>query len=128
MQSHELLREILHANGIKQVSDKVGLSDKRIYQWMEPTQPQGSGTPNPLDRIESLILATGDKRLAEWVCERSGGFFVQDQGQTEEARHHVMACASELIGEFAAMITLIAKTAEDGVITAEEAKSVRKNW
>ena len=34
----------------------------------------GSGTANPLDRIEALMQSTGDSRLVQWICQRAGGF------------------------------------------------------
>ena len=75
MQSHELLKDILQKISAKQISAEMGLSLSLIYKWAEPAA-EGSGAANPLDRIEQLLKLTGDRRLAHWVCERAGGFFI----------------------------------------------------
>ena len=47
-----------------------------IYKWAEPDDGTGSGTVNPLDRIEALIRCTNDPRMVQWICQRAGGFFI----------------------------------------------------
>lgn len=128
MESHELLREMLQQHSAKDISAKVGLSLQRIYQWAEPSQPAGSGTPNPLDRIDALIKATGDPRIAEWVCERAGGFFMKNP-QLDKMKSVALVTASNvLIQEFATMITLIADASVDGKISPAEAEDIRARW
>src|ERR1035441_8789808 len=74
MQSHELLREVFQRYSPKQVSAKLGLSLSMIYKWAEPGNTDtGSGSTNPLDRIDALIQCTNDPRLVQWVCQRAGG-------------------------------------------------------
>src|SRR5690348_8105865 len=63
MQSHELLREVFQKASAKQAASELGLSLSMIYKWAEsPGQASGSGTANPLDRIEALHRCTGDLR------------------------------------------------------------------
>src|SRR5262249_53351515 len=76
MQSHELLREVFQKCSPKHVAGELGLSLSMIYKWAEPDDGTGSGTVNPLDRIEGLIHCTKDRRLVQWVCQRAGGFFI----------------------------------------------------
>ena len=78
MQSHELLREVFQRYSPKQVSAKLGLSLSMIYKWAEPGDTDtGSGSTNPLDRIDALIQCTNYPRLVQWICQRAGGFFIQ---------------------------------------------------
>ena len=72
MESHQLLRDVLQKAGAKEVAAALGLSLSMVYKWAEPSSA-GSGTPNPLDRIESLIKTTNDPRLVQWICEKAGG-------------------------------------------------------
>ncbi|HTQ50619.1 MAG TPA: helix-turn-helix domain-containing protein, partial [Candidatus Acidoferrales bacterium] len=79
MQSYELLREVFEKKTPKQVAADLGLSLSMVYKWAEPpTNAAGSGTGNPLDRIEALLNSTGDHRLVQWICQRAGGFFIQN--------------------------------------------------
>ena len=72
MQSYELLREVFDQKTPKQVAADLGLSLSMVYKWAEPpTNAAGSGTGNPLDRIEALLNSTGDRRLVQWICQRA---------------------------------------------------------
>ena len=76
MQSHELLREVFRECSPKQVAAELGLSLSMIYKWAEPGDPAaGSGSTNPLDRVDALIRCTNDPRLVQWISQRAGGSF-----------------------------------------------------
>jgi hypothetical protein len=126
MESHELLREILQQHGAKEIASKLDLSVQRVYQWAE--DPKASGTPNPLDRVVELQKAIADPRIAEWIAERAGGFFMRNP-QLEKTKSVALTTASNvLIQEFAAMITVIADAAVDGKICADETEGIRARW
>lgn len=128
MQSHELLREVLKKTSAKQIAADLGLSLSLIYKWAEPpADDSGSGANNPLDRIEQLLRATNDPRIAQWVCERAGGFFITNP----EARAHpysLIPATNDIVQEFADMLQVIALAAADQKITKEEAKNIRARW
>ena len=84
MQSHELLKDVLQKVSAKQISAEMGLSLSLVYKWAEPAA-EGSGAASPLDRIEQLLKLTGDRRLAQWVCERAGGFFIANPKANPQA-------------------------------------------
>ena len=77
MRSHEILRDVLKDSNPKKVAAELELSLSMIYKWAQP-QDAGSGAVNPLDRLEALIACTEDIRIAQWICERSGGFFIRN--------------------------------------------------
>jgi hypothetical protein len=128
MQSHELLKEVLKKTSAKQISSDMGLSLSLIYKWAEPPQDEtGSGANNPLDRIEQLLRITNDTRIAQWVCERAGGFFINNP----KARPHpyqLIPLTNNIVQEFADMLGVIAVAAADNTITKEEAKAIRRRW
>ncbi len=128
MHSHELLKEVLKKTSAKQISADMGLSLSLIYKWAEPPQDEtGSGANNPLDRIEQLLRITNDERIAQWVCERSGGFFIRNP----KARPHpfqLIPSTNSIVQEFADMLGVIAVAAADNQITKEEAKMIRRRW
>ena len=78
MQSHELLREVFEKHNVKQIAAELGLSLSLVYKWAEASEHSGSGATNPLDRIDALLRATKDTRLIEWLCARTGGFFIKN--------------------------------------------------
>jgi hypothetical protein len=126
MESHELLKEVLQKTSAKQVAGEMGLSLSLVYKWAEPAA-EGSGAANPLDRIELLLKLSGDRRLAQWVCERAGGFFIANPRTNPQAVHLIPA-TNMIVQEFADMLAVIARAAADNTITKEEAKDIRGRW
>ncbi len=128
MQSHELLKEVLKKTSAKQIAAEMGLSLSLIYKWAEPpSDDSGSGANNPLDRIDQLLRISADRRIAQWVCERAGGFFIANppgKGQT----YSLIPATNDIVQEFADMLQVIAMAAADQQITKEEAKSIRQRW
>ena len=128
MQSHELLKEVLKKTGAKQIAAEMALSLSLIYKWAEvPEDESGHGASNPLDRIEQLLRITGDRRIAQWVCERAGGFFITNP---EPSLHQesLMPATNSIVQEFADMLQVIAAAAADQAISPDEAKSIRARW
>lgn len=128
MRSHELIREILKTNSAKALAADLGLSVPRIYQWAEPPPPEGSGSPNPLDRVRRLGEATHDVRIAEWVCQQAGGFFVKNADTTGRTQTHLMPATGPLIKAYAHMLSLVSTVIVDGQVTGKEAAALRKEW
>lgn len=128
MQSHELLREVLQKTSAKQVSADLGLSLSMIYKWAEPNEGDGSGTVNPLDRIEQLIRSTNDVRLVQWLCQRAGGFFILNPRTHRPHPDFLIPATNEIVQEFADLLAVIAVAAADNHISQAEAKNIRARW
>ena len=129
MQSHELLRDVLRTTSAKQISADLGLSLSMIYKWAEAHDTaDASGSANPLDRIEALIKSTKDPRLAQWVCERAGGFFVHNPKTHRPHPFFLIPETNKIVQEFADMLAVIAEAAGDNHITKTEAKNIRARW
>ncbi len=126
MQSHELLKEILQKVSAKQVSAEMGLSLSLVYKWAEPAG-EGSGAANPLDRIEQLLKLTNDRRLAQWICERAGGFFIANPKTTPQSMRLIPA-TNTIVQEFADMLAVIAAAATDNTIDPRESRDIRGRW
>jgi transposase len=128
MQSHELLREVLQKTSAKQVSADLGLSLSMIYKWAEPDDGTGSGAVNPLDRIESLLRSTNDRRLVQWICQRAGGFFILNPKTNKAHPDYLIPATNEIVQEFADLLAVIAMAAADNQITQKESASIRARW
>lgn len=129
MQSYELLREVFQRTSPKQVAADLGLSLSLIYKWAEPPEPQaGSGAANPLDRIEALWRSTGDERLVQWICQRAGGFFINNPKATRPHPEYLIPATNQIVQEFADLLGVIAAAAADNQITRQEAESIRARW
>lgn len=129
MQSHEVLKEVLKQTSAKQIAADMGLSLSLIYKWTEaPADDAGSGASNPLDRIDQLLKSTGDRRIAQWVCERAGGFFIVNPEHQKAHAYSLIPTTNEIVQEFADMLAVIATAAADSTITKEEAKQIRRRW
>jgi hypothetical protein len=129
MQSHELLREVFQKCSAKQVAAELSLSLSMIYKWAEPPDASvGSGTANPLDRIDALQKCTGDLRIVQWLCQRNGGFFIKNP-KTNNAHHEFLIPATnEIIQEFADLLAVIATAVADNQISTSEAADIRGRW
>jgi transcriptional regulator with XRE-family HTH domain len=128
MQSHELLREVFQKGSTKQVAADLGLSLSTIYKWAEPDDGTGSGSVNPLDRIEGLLTSTGDRRLVQWICQRAGGFFILNPKTNKPHPSYLIPATNEIVQEFADLLAVIANAAADNQITKKEAESIRARW
>lgn len=128
MESHELLKEVLKKTSAKQIASDMGLSLSLIYKWAEPpSDDSGSGANNPLDRIDQLLRISKDRRIAQWVCERAGGFFITNP----TAKPHptsLIPATNDIVQEFADMLQVIAAAGADQQITKDEAKTIRQRW
>lgn len=112
MQSHELLREVFQKCSAKQVAAEMDLSLSTIYKWAEPDDGAGSGTPNPLDRIEALLKCTADPRIVQWICQRASGYFGHQSNRPG----------------FCRSLATIATATADNQITRQEADAIRARW
>ena len=129
MESHEVLRELLEKCNAKQIAADLGLSLSLIYKWAEPADDQhGSGTTNPLDRIEALIRSSGDVRLVQWICERAGGFFIKNPRGNWPHPHFLIPATNQIVQEFADLLAVVAAAAADNSITKQESRSIRARW
>ena len=128
MESHELLKEVLKKTSAKQIASDMGLSLSLIYKWAEPPEDgTGSGANNPLDRIDQLLRITNDTRIAQWVCERAGGFFITNP-KNRPHDYSLIPSTNNIVQEFADMLGVIAMAAADNQISPSEAKAIRRRW
>jgi len=129
MQSYELLREVFQSCSPKQVAADLGLSLSMIYKWAEPPDPAaGSGSSNPLDRIEALLRCTNDRRILQWICQRGGGFFILNPKTNKSHPSYLIPATNEIVQEFADLLAVIANAAGDNHITHKEAAGIRARW
>lgn len=127
MKSHELLREVFEKCNPKQIASELGVSVSLVYKWAEPEET-GSGTTNPLDRIEALLRCTNDDRIVQWLCEKAGGFFIKNPKAHWPHPEFLVPATNQIVQEFADMLAAIALAAGDNHINKQEAKSIRARW
>ena len=128
MESHEVLREVYDTSSPKHIAAQLGLSLSLIYKWAEPAVDAGSGTANPLDRIDALMRATNDQRLVQWVCERAGGFFIRNPKSESPSPANLVPATNQIVQEFADLLAVIASAAHDNQVSPSEAQSIRTRW
>jgi transposase len=128
MQSHELLREVLKTTSAKQVAADLNLSLSLIYKWAEPDDGSGSGSVNPLDRVEQLLRSTDDERLVQWLCEKAGGFYIRNPKRHHAHPDFLIPATNQIVQEFADLLAVVASSAADNHIDKAEAKTIRRRW
>ncbi len=128
MQSHEVMKDVLKKTSAKQIAAEMRLSLSLIYKWAEtPGDESGSGAGSPLDRVGELIRVTGDARIAQWVCEQAGGFYIRNPKNLPTGQP-LIPITNDIVHEFADMLATIATSSSDSVITKDEAKTIRARW
>ena len=128
MHSHEVMKEVLKKTSAKQIAAEMGLSLSLIYKWAEkPEDESGSGAGSPLDRVGELIRFTRDARIAQWVCEQASGFYIRNPQNLPRAQP-LIPITNDIVHEFADMLSTIATSSADSVITKDEAKTIRARW
>ncbi len=128
MKSHEAIQHALKKTSPKQVASDLGVSLSLIYKWAQPQEELGSGSRNPLDRINCLHKTTGDDTLVQWICHEAGGYFVKNPPPDANTEFDVMPATNSMIGRFADLLTTISQAAEDRSISTEEADGIRQIW
>jgi hypothetical protein len=132
-EAHEVLKEVLKHTSAKQVAADLGVSLSLVYKWAEvpagasARASAGSGSFSPLERVGQLIRSTRDERVARWVCQQAGGFFIRN-AENRPSPELLAPATSGIIQEFADMLALIAAASADQKVTPEEAASIRKRW
>jgi len=127
MESHEVLRDVFQKISPKQAAAELGLSVSLVYKWAEPPN-QRSGAANPLDRVAALIACSEDMRIAQWICQKSGGFFIKNPRNHHTHPLHLVPAMNNVVQEFADLLSVMASAAADSQITASESKSIRARW
>jgi hypothetical protein len=129
MESHEVLRETFKPVGIKSLSTDMHLSPSLLYKWCEPKNlPGEAGTDNPLDRLQKIIRLTGSKAPIEWLCQQNNGFFVTNPHPANHPQP-LLAVTRNILHEFSELLeTMSASIANDGSVSAVEARTIRKEW
>lgn len=130
MESHEVLRGVFQQCSPKQVASDLGLSLSMIYKWAEPPEASvgGSGSTNPLDRIDALLRCTNDRRLVQWICQRAGGFFILNPKTDLPHPEFLIPATNQIVQEFADLLAVVAAAASDNQITQKESQDIRARW
>jgi len=130
MKSYEVMREAVTGVGAKAVASEMSLSSSLIYKWCEPTGHAGApGADNPLDRICRICEVTGDTRPVRWLCEASGGFFVENPPSEPGSTMPLLSATREILREFTELLdALTASVENDGEIDETEAHAIRSEW
>ena len=128
MDAHEVMKEVLKRTSAKHIAAELGVSLSLVYKWSEPPEDaSGSGTGSPLDRTGELVRLTRDERIAQWVCEQAGGFFIRNPTEFPRTRP-LLPVTNDIVHEFADMLATIASSSADSLITPAEAEKIRARW
>ncbi len=127
MESYELLRDIFEKTPPKKVGADLNLSESMVYKWGQPQEFAKNRVDNPLDRIEGLLQSTGDARIAQWICQRIGGFFISNPNKIPHP-HRLIPATNQIVQEFADLLHVVAAATADEKITEKETKEIRARW
>ena len=131
MKSHRLLKRVFKNSSVPIIANEMPLSPSTVYKWAEaPDTGSASGIPNPLDRALSLYNATDDPRVIHWLCEQTGGFYVDNTVATSngDTPQRLAPATSKVVKQFADLLSTVASAASDSKISQREARAIRREW
>lgn len=135
MESHEVLKSSITIVGVKSIAAELGVSESLIYKWCQECPAneldEKSGARNPLDRVMELYRITGDPRLIVWMCERAGGYFVENPRKIskEDVDAAVFRHTQTMVKSFSELLNEVSEAIENGDgVNLPEARRIRKEW
>ena len=130
MESHEVLKKAFDQSntGPKEIASDLGVSLSLVYKWAQPNSETGSGSRNPLDRIERLIELTQDTEIVEWLCQKAGGYFVCNPKTNCDGSYEVVPATHTIVQQFAGLLDVVARAAQDDNIDPEASAQIRIVW
>lgn len=128
MESHEVLRDAIHAAGVKAVAADMNVSSSLVYKWCQPHY--SGGADNPLDRLNALCDITASDRPLEWICEKRNGYFVKNEEPKLEntTETNLLEATQNILKEFSDLLEAISRSTADGKITEAESRTIRREW
>jgi len=130
MESHEVLKAALDSPSTspKEVASALGVSLSLVYKWAQPPEGSGSGSRNPLDRVEAILALTGHQEIVEWLCQRAGGYFVRNPKQCPKKGYSVVPATHQIVQQFADVLDAVSRAAQDNEISQGESEEIRRVW
>lgn len=127
--SWKVLKQAVDRKGAKEVAQALRVSLPLLYKWcQEPSSKDQdrSGALNPLDRVKTLMDATGDPEILQWLCREADGFFAKNP--QEKKSIDPLQDAQRILKEFSDLLDALSKAVADSHIDPGEAKSIRREW
>ena len=130
MESHEVLKEAFDSptTSPKEIAAELGVSLSLVDKWAQPPEGQGSGSRNPLDRVDELVRLTLHQGIVEWLCQRAGGYFVKNPKSCPTKGYAVVPATHQIVQQFAGLLDAVSRAAQDNQISQEESEEIRLVW
>ena len=130
MESHQVLKEAFEnpSTSPKEIAAELGVSLSLIYKWAQPHSDNGSGSRNPLDRVQDLVRLTNDMGIVEWLCQSAGGYFVRNPKSSCKKGYEVVPATHTIVQQFAGLLDAVSRAAQDNSIGAQESAEIRVVW
>jgi len=127
MESHDIVKNLLKKVPAKHVAQELGVSLSLVYKWAE-APIVGSGTSNPLDRIEVLARLAQDMAPLEWLCTRFDGSFVK-RPDIEVTTEDFIYRVSQVMMELGRVLGEYSKPPKGSdKFTIEKVREIRMRW
>ena len=115
MKSNEALRAQIKGQ-TKQVAADLDKSESTVFKY------QQTGEPNPLEIVLGIIKSQPGSAIAQLVAGESGGFFIPSFNPNASQDYAILP---EMIQRIADVMAEMGKSLEDGIITAQEAITIK---
>jgi hypothetical protein len=125
--SADVFKEVIDIEGAKFTALESNIGQAKLYNWS-----QGKSGPkytqNPIEQIIALTQASGSKDLIKYLCEASGGYYVENpKGIASEM--DLLRGSQKVLKKFSMTMGEIADSIEgDGRICTDEAEKIESIW
>ena len=123
MNSKETMKAACQRVGVKTVAESLGLSPTAIYN-----QINDKHKTDILQKFINFTVACEDDKPIRWACEELNGIFIKNPQVQVQDDKKVYDCVPQVLKEFSDVIREIGTAMADGVVSAEEAVKIRKEW
>ncbi len=130
MESHEVLKEAFESptTSPKEIASEMGVSLSLVYKWAQANNDSGSGSKNPMDRVDQLVKLTRHTPIIDWLCQENGGYFVRNPESSCDKGYEVVPATHTIVQQFASLLNVVSQAAEDNTITPDESAEIRVMW
>ena len=66
--------------------------------------------------------------ICEWLCQQSGGYYVRNPKSACEEGYEVVPATHTIVQQFAGLLDVVSRAAQDNTITPDESAEIRVVW
>jgi len=126
-ETKRLMRTVVSEYGVKASHIDTGIATHLLYGWTSETN-DGKYRKNPIDMVQALCESSGNEEIIHYLCNQFGGSFVKASSEVT-TESGLLKQANRVVRDLSkAMAEITESVDNDGIVTNDEAKMIRRAW